>query len=676
MLFFRIEGLITEEEREDQNESRRDSCEKAERIAATSELFNQKLSRNAFFFVFDIAKVRIGIGAICRGPEDIRAMLAAFLNTAELDLKDIRVKEVTMHAMGRLLRHADMKDLISDDDEVLELFGLDKLIGNSGLGLGRLEFGENILTEADKAAVYQKAERSLSGNCLVPELDRIYAGKHRKKAAGHPVHYIVRTDDRDTRREMCRVLLQALCANGRLTSRRYSFLDLKPGERFPKADYECLYKSSFGGAVVVRCLANDDTEDDHASCDRETVGLLCDVMKKYRNQVLTVFCLPRGCERMKALFIENLGNSCFVELKEEFASGEKAEDHLRMLARENGIRADKRLFAKLEEGKGYLAPELRELFDEWYDYKLRNSVYPQYRGIATAKREVRKAAPKGSAYEELMEMVGISEAKKVILKALDYYKAQKLFADKGMKTDRPSMHMVFSGNPGTAKTTAARLFAGIMKENGLLPVGRLIEVGRGDLVGKYVGWTAPAIQKKFREAQGSVLFIDEAYSLVDDRDGSYGDEAINTIVQEMENHRDDVVVIFAGYPDKMEGFLQKNPGLRSRIAFHVPFADYSTEELCGIAALIAKKKGLKLTDGAKEKLAGIFDEARTVKDFGNGRYVRNLIEKAKMAQASRLLTMDPELVSRDDVTTVLADDIEATRIAPGTGRRPIGFSAA
>ena len=120
-----------------------------------------------------------------------------------------------------------------------------------------------------------------------------------------------------------------------------------------------------------------------------------------------------------------------------------------------------------------------------------------------------------------------------------------------------------------------------MKENRLLSKGNLIEVGRGDLIGKYVGWTAPMIQKKFKQAEGGVLFIDEAYSLVDDRDGSYGDEAINTIVQEMENHRDNVVVIFAGYPDKMESFLQKNPGLRSRIAFHVPFDDYSTEELCG-----------------------------------------------------------------------------------------------
>lgn len=147
------------------------------------------------------------------------------------------------------------------------------------------------------------------------------------------------------------------------------------------------------------------------------------------------------------------------------------------------------------------------------------------------------------------------------------------------------MHMVFIGNSGTAKTTAARLFARIMKDNGLLSKGQLIEVGRGDLVGKCVGWTAQTVQAKFKVAIGGVLFIDEAYSLVDKHSGSFGDEAINTIVQEMENHREDVVAIFAGYPNKMEGFLQKNPGLRSRIAFHVPFADYTSDEISTIRAV-------------------------------------------------------------------------------------------
>ena len=138
----------------------------------------------------------------------------------------------------------------------------------------------------------------------------------------------------------------------------------------------------------------------------------------------------------------------------------------------------------------------------------------------------------------------------------------------------------------------------------------------------------------------------------------YGDEAINTIVQEMENHRDDVVVIFAGYPDKMEKFLQKNPGLRSRIAYHVPFDDYNVDELCSIADLISKKKGLILAEDAREKLHDVFSIALKEDDFGNGRFVRNVIEKAKMAQASRLVAMDYSNITSEDVKTIVASDIE------------------
>jgi SpoVK/Ycf46/Vps4 family AAA+-type ATPase len=235
------------------------------------------------------------------------------------------------------------------------------------------------------------------------------------------------------------------------------------------------------------------------------------------------------------------------------------------------------------------------------------------------------------------------------------------------------MHMVFTGNPGTAKTTAARLFARIMRDNGLLSKGQLVEVGRGDLVGKYVGWTAQTVQAKFREAKGGVLFIDEAYSLVEHHSGSFGDEAINTIVQEMENHREDVVVIFAGYPDEMERFLQRNPGLRSRIAFHVPFADYNAEELCQIAELMGKSKGVHFDADAQEKLYAVFEDARKRSDFGNGRFVRNILEKAKMNQASRLLEYDFDAITTEEIKTIKAVDITPPPEVKKEVKRTIGF---
>lgn len=185
---------------------------------------------------------------------------------------------------------------------------------------------------------------------------------------------------------------------------------------------------------------------------------------------------------------------------------------------------------------------------------------------------------------------------------------------------------------------------------------------------------AKQIIEQYHPKKGSVLFIDEAYSLVDDRNGSFGDEAINTIVQEMENHRYEVVVILAGYPDKMKELLQKNPGLRSRIAYHVPFNDYDTAALCEIAKLIAKQKGLTFTDEACNKLTGLFDAARNESDFGNGRYVRNVIEKAKMAQATRLLTMDFDSIESENIALISADDIEIHKSSAKTEKKQIGFS--
>ncbi len=672
MQFFRVEGLIADENWAKKNDDRRVMRENVRLIARKGNEFNRRLQSKAFFYVTDALEDTVTIGVISRESSGPEKQITAFLDAVGLALKDTFIEEVTFNTTCNMLLTASRNNYIDDDDDILELFELDKLNGRYGRDL---DFSEYLIGEVGRAEAFREAERLLAKETFLPELRRIYAGRKSGKAVGHPVHYMIQTDDPAIRKGMYELLLRALYMNRRLLSKRYSLVDFRPGTNFSKTIYDCLYKSCIGGAVIVRYDADNDTEDDHANCGRETIETLCEVMKKYRSQVLTVFCLPRECSLSKDIFFENLDNNSFVELREEFVSGERAGSFLRMLAHDHKIRTDRMLFSGLEDDKGYLAPELRALFDDWFNNKLKTVIYPQYKEITTAKREAVKAAPKGSAYDELMGMTGLAEAKKVIDRALKYHKAQKLFEDRGMKADRPSMHMVFTGNPGTAKTTAARLFARILKDNGLLSKGRLVEVGRGDLVGKYVGWTAPTIQKKFREAEGGVLFIDEAYSLVDDRDGSYGDEAINTIVQEMENHRDDMVVIFAGYPDKMEGFLQKNPGLRSRIAYHVPFVDYGTEELCDIAKLIAKKKGLKLTEEASGKLSGIFDAARAESDFGNGRYVRNVIEKAKMAQATRLLTMDLDSISRNDIITIRAEDIEAPTSPAKPAKRPIGFCA-
>jgi Cdc6-like AAA superfamily ATPase len=188
-----------------------------------------------------------------------------------------------------------------------------------------------------------------------------------------------------------------------------------------------------------------------------------------------------------------------------------------------------------------------------------------------------------------------------------------------------------------------------------------------------VGWTAPTVKNKFRMAKGSVLFIDEAYSLVEEHN-SFGNEAINTIVQEMENNREDIIVIFAGYPKEMEGFLNKNPGLRSRIGFHIDFEDYNSQQLYSITELIAKKAGLQLDNGVRERLLPIFDNARKNDDFGNGRFARNLFEKAKMKQAGRLIdTENIEMLTDSDISTLLPEDFDVETQRKIEQKKTIGF---
>ena len=654
---------------------KRTADEKSDLLAAKSETFSKGLRGRAFFYVVNASGGTFTAMAVQKDPRmNMDPQFPAYTEALGVKLTDIHAEEVSLHTACNLLRRAYRNDYIEDDDDVLETLDLGYMVNRR---IRDFCFREDLMAEASGDEIYAKAGRLFTKNCLLPELDRIYAGGASAKIVGHPVHYLIQTDDAGTCREMIQALLPSLYANGRLQNRRYSSVRFRGEALYGESSaYDQFYRSNAGGTVIVQySVGYGDTEDeDTADGTRDTIERLCSYIKRYRHQVLTILCLPRECTKLKEIFYENLGTISFVELKEEFAVGERAGDYLKLLARENHVRADKKLFAKLEENRGYLAPELRAIFDGWYNNKLRTTVYPQYKEISTVKTEVEKAKPRGDAYKELMEMIGLTEAKNVILQALNYHKAQKLFADKGMKVDRPAMHMVFTGNPGTAKTTVARLFARIMRENGLLSRGQLVEVGRGDLVGKYVGWTAQTVQKRFEQAEGGVLFIDEAYALVDDRGGSYGDEAINTIVQEIENHRDDMVVIFAGYPDRMEEFLQKNPGLRSRIAYHVPFADYSVEELCSIAALTARKKGLHLDGRAQEKVASVFEMARRQADFGNGRYVRNILEKAKMAQATRLLTKDYESLTQKDITTLCAEDIEMPEIA-APARPRIGFSA-
>ena len=261
---------------------------------------------------------------------------------------------------------------------------------------------------------------------------------------------------------------------------------------------------------------------------------------------------------------------------------------------------------------------------------------------------------------ELDGLVGLGAVKEYVFGLADNLQVQQRRAAAGFKTASLSMHMIFTGNPGTGKTTIARLLARIYHSLGLLSQGQLVEVDRSGLVAGYVGQTAIKTGKVLEKALGGVLFIDEAYALNGGGDNDFGQEAIDTILKAMEDHRDDLVVIAAGYDGLMEQFIHSNPGLESRFNRFLHFDDYSLEELLDIFRMQCKKGCYQLEPAAEEQVrSSIRAENTDPVTFGNARGVRNLFERVLVCQANRLAAL--EQASREELMTITAEDVAAAR---------------
>lgn len=267
-----------------------------------------------------------------------------------------------------------------------------------------------------------------------------------------------------------------------------------------------------------------------------------------------------------------------------------------------------------------------------------------YEGGSAVLSRMRSAQQEIDAVNaELEQIVGLNAVKNYIRSLQAHMEVQRRRKEQGLKSAEISRHMIFTGNPGTGKTTIARLLARYMKAIGALSQGQLVEVTRADLVAQYVGQTAPLTMSVIKSALGGVLFIDEAYSLYRGKDDSFGLEAIDTLVKAMEDHRDDLIVILAGYKKEMAGFLEANSGLRSRFPNIIAFPDYSGEELVRIAKIQARSKGYVIAEDAEAPLLEYFNavQAERAAEAGNGRLARNTVEAAILKQAERLVK-EPE----------------------------------
>ncbi|MFZ5943587.1 MAG: AAA family ATPase [Bacillota bacterium] len=261
-------------------------------------------------------------------------------------------------------------------------------------------------------------------------------------------------------------------------------------------------------------------------------------------------------------------------------------------------------------------------------------------------------------FAEIESLVGLENVKKLIYEIQAYIEIQKKRQQENLNTEPLVLHMIFKGNPGTGKTTMARCIARLFKELDVLKKGHVIEIERADLVGEYIGHTAVKTREQIQRAIGGVLFIDEAYSLARGGEKDFGKEAIDCMVKAMEDYKDQLILILAGYKKEMEWFLQTNPGLRSRFPIHIDFPDYSITELIEIAELMLKQRQYRLTTDAKHLLKSTIQNKMILghEHSGNARMVRNLIEKAIRLQAVRLIEFNQ--LSRDDLILITRNDIE------------------
>nr|3ZUH_A Chain A, PROTEIN CBBX [Cereibacter sphaeroides]3ZUH_B Chain B, PROTEIN CBBX [Cereibacter sphaeroides]3ZUH_C Chain C, PROTEIN CBBX [Cereibacter sphaeroides]3ZUH_D Chain D, PROTEIN CBBX [Cereibacter sphaeroides]3ZUH_E Chain E, PROTEIN CBBX [Cereibacter sphaeroides]3ZUH_F Chain F, PROTEIN CBBX [Cereibacter sphaeroides] len=282
-----------------------------------------------------------------------------------------------------------------------------------------------------------------------------------------------------------------------------------------------------------------------------------------------------------------------------------------------------------------------------------------------------RAEYEGSGAKEVLEeldreLIGLKPVKDRIRETAALLLVERARQKLGLAHETPTLHMSFTGNPGTGKTTVALKMAGLLHRLGYVRKGHLVSVTRDDLVGQYIGHTAPKTKEVLKRAMGGVLFIDEAYYLYrPDNERDYGQEAIEILLQVMENNRDDLVVILAGYADRMENFFQSNPGFRSRIAHHIEFPDYSDEELFEIAGHMLDDQNYQMTPEAETALRAYIGLRRNQPHFANARSIRNALDRARLRQANRLFTASSGPLDARALSTIAEEDIRASRVFKG-----------
>ena len=661
------------------------------------EKFNQKMGRNKkvtpiSIFAYQATEDGAMLSMLSRGQvltaSEAEGLVRKSVRAAKMSSRRCLVtefQEITLTEFCNTLVAGDVNGLVSGGYRIYGELGLSGIREQLETSRRRdsCQMKEYIprLNFASKRGAMAQVKEIMGDRSLTEELKRIYAPCNTKSFVGHPVHYFIRAASQEAAKDMIDTLVTALYANRRVSSKRITYFgDYEPCGNMEQS-FQAMLSHAGNSSMVIELTGKEQSGRGRLLSGERTVAeFMTEEIRKHCQDTLFLLVEIMGKssqETVSSIMSSLRGVIDLVPISEGTGNEVAARAYLNYRAKCAGRTAfhGEELEKVVPKGK-YTPTMVLPFFHTLSQERMRKTYYPAYQDISFYKNDSADETAQEEAYEtKINKLIGLEEPKAMIKRLLAVRQMRKTRQELSLKDNQAALHMVFTGNPGSAKTTVARMLAGLLKEKQLLSTGAFVECGRGDLVGRYVGWTAKTVQKRFQDAAGGVLFIDEAYSLLDDSN-SFGTEAINTIVQEMENHRDDVLVIFAGYPDKMRDFIDSNEGLRSRIAAYIDFPDYNVEEMVQILRMMARERGLRLNEGILKKCRGYFGEAIKKKNFGNGRYVRNLLEAAVMRQAERLANEGTGKITRQKASCLTVADFVPVKVdIKKEKKRHVGFFA-
>lgn len=514
---------------------------------------------------------------------------------------------------------------------------------------------------------YGNDASSIIGRCMdVPgskvlreEVDRIFERPNKNKIAYHPVHYAIESDLEYASDIAIPILLESLLCADRLASNRYGCFNLTSfvDESVNKIDLRLLFEFHKGGTLVF-----DATCDDSEYYLEENGRRLGELIYEYKDTVLTIFLLPTKANKIKSIMAKELLGVEYLSLIASEISGAEAKEYLLNLAIDENITIDEDVINRFSPERTYKVDFVERIFKDYKTEYANKEAFSQYEGVKgnlTVEVDSAKGEKGVSAEEKLEKLVGLAEVKEQLKAIVNRAKVEKILEHRGIGVEQGPKNFIFTGNPGVSKTTVAKLLAEYLKEEGVLSKGGIVEAGRKNVIGRYTGETTNKMRDKLLAAKGSILFIDEAYSLAEnwgENRSSYGQEAIDVIVDELGNPESDRVVILAGYPKEMERFLDKNPGLRSRFNYRINFPDYTEQELFEILTNHAKDKKMHFEDDVESYIMPILQQAKQIKEYGNGRFVVNVLDKAITRQRIRIMSEGLDALSDKEVQTLKAED--------------------